>query len=174
MGVSPDCRHAGAYSGTRSRRGRRPDQNWPVFVKDHVHAAWIFSSLCYVVLHEQLSLCMLGSVGFSFGPMNGARRMFRRRIHGVQLEGTCASIDEVVGYSCWDKAQTLCRNRALLTVQDGFPFTADEDEHLIHIRVDFLADLAARWDTHQHDLAMDACDNLLTKVLVFLCKRHDI
>jgi hypothetical protein len=126
------------------------------------------------VLHEQPSLCMLGNIGFSFGPMNGTRGMFRRRIHGVQFEGTCASIDEVVGCSGWDKAQALCRNRAVLTVHDGFPFTADEDEHLIHIGVRLLANLAARRETHQHDLAMCARDHLLTKVLVFLRKHHDI
>jgi hypothetical protein len=126
------------------------------------------------MLQEQPSLCMLGSIGFSFGPMNGARRMFRRGIHSVQFEGTRASIDEVVGCSGWDKAQALCRNGALLTVHDGFPFTADEDEHLIHIGVDFLADLAARRDTHQHDLAMGAGDDLLTKVLVVLRKGNDI
>ena len=83
---------------------------------------------------------MLGSVGFSFGPMNGARRMFRRRIDGAQFEVTRASIDEVVDCSGWDKAQALCRNGALLTVHDGFPFTADEDEYLIHIGVRLLAD----------------------------------
>ena len=117
---------------------------------------------------------MLGSVGFSFGPMNGARRMFRRRIDGVQFEVTRASIDEVVDCSGWDKAQALCRNGALLTVHDGFPFTADEDEYLIHIGVRLLADLATRRKTHQHDLAMGARDDLLTKVLVLLRKGNDI
>jgi hypothetical protein len=117
---------------------------------------------------------MLGSVGFSFGPMNGARGMFRRRIDGVQLEVTRASIDEVVGCSGWDKAQALCRNGALLTVHDGFPLTADEDKHLIHIWVRLLADPAARRKTHQHDLTMGTGDDLLTKVLVLLRKGNDI
>jgi hypothetical protein len=40
--------------------------------------------------------------------------------------------------------------------------------------VDFLTNLAARRDTHQHDLAMYTGDDLLTKVLVLLRKRHDI
>jgi hypothetical protein len=60
--------------------------------------------------------------------------------------------------------------RELLTVQDGFPFTTDEDEHLIHIGVRLLADLAARRETHQHYLAMQTGDDLLTEVRVLLRK----
>jgi hypothetical protein len=80
----------------------------------------------------------------------------------------------VVGGSGWDKVEALSCNRASLTIHDSFPFTADEDEHLIHIRVDLLADLTSRWDTHQLDLAMVTSENLLTKVRVFLRKSNDI
>ena len=62
----------------------------------------------------------------------------------------------------------------MLTAHDGWPFGADEDEHLIHLGMDFLANLAASKETHQHGLAIYTGGDLVTKVLVLLRKRYDI
>src|SRR5579884_856672 len=89
----------------------------------------LLSLVCYTV--DLLSLCVFNCISIRFSLVNGAWGRFRRCIHSIQLEETCASIDEVMGGSSWDKTEALSGNRALLTVHESFPFTADEGEHLI-------------------------------------------
>jgi hypothetical protein len=89
-------------------------------------------------------LSFVGRVGFSLGLVDRARPVLRRGVDRVEPKVDLAGVHKVVACSSRDLDQSVDGDGALLAGQYGLTFALDEDERLIHVIVDFLADVTAR------------------------------
>src|SRR5450759_4083347 len=106
--------------------------------------------------------------------MDGARRMLGRRVDRVEPKIGLAGVHEVVAGPGRHMDESVDRDGALLAIQDGLSFALNENQHLVHVRVDLGADVSARRNAHNDDLAVRSSRQDLAKVRVSLRPTDDV
>src|SRR5450759_1370725 len=93
-------------------------------------------------------------VGLGLGPVDRAGRVLGSGVDRVELEVDRALVHEVVARAGGDVDEATGRHRAALALEDGHALALDEDEDLVHVVVNLLADLARWRDAHHDDLGV--------------------
>ncbi len=115
-----------------------------------------------------------GRIRLGLRPVDRAVGVLRRSVHGVQLEVGRTLVNEIVAQPSGDVDESAGRELGSSTVQYGDTLTLDEDENLIDIVMDLLADLSRRRDAHHHDLEVRASRYDLAEEGVPLRPREDV
>ncbi len=79
----------------------------------------------------------------------------RRRIDGNQPERRSGTVDDVMSCPRLHEYQISGFHAQSVCANPGLPYSSDEYEQLIRVRVDLLADLAIRRQRHHGDLLVD-------------------
>ena len=86
---------------------------------------------------------MLRGVGLSLGLVHSSRGMVRRGVDGDEAKRILAPVEEVVAGARAHEDHVIGADLARSSVELSLGAALDEDQDLIGVRMDFLADLAA-------------------------------
>ena len=106
--------------------------------------------------------------------MHHAVRVFGRRVNSEHLHGFIASVSEIMFRSSWHSKHVSGPNIMSLLSDESLSRAFYKNQNLIHMFMDFPADIFTRRNAHQDHLRMFVCEQHFSEVIVLQSRLVDI